>query len=917
MPSSSLCPEPAHLQQFLLGVLPEQDSVILEEHLSSCPACARTLHSLPGDDTFVEMVRARATASGKPTESIVHELTQRLKALRVNPLEATLVAPVGHESSSVASSRSSETTSEIHSFLSPPQAADELGRLGGYRILRVLGRGGMGVVFEAEDVGLERRVGVKVMQSAVGDDGRARLRFLSEARAAAKVHCDHVVTIFQVGEDQGVPFLAMELLHGESLDEQLKRSHRPSLQETLRIGREIALGLAAAHEQGLIHRDIKPGNVWVEPSGRAKILDFGLARPIERDAHLTSSGSIVGTPAYMAPEQARGEKVDGRADLFSLGCILYRLCTGSLPFQGDTAMDVLVSLATQTPPPVSELSPETPPALVSLIHRLLSKDREKRPASATEVVEAIKAIEERKTPTAERGTPASGGSPPRRRKWPLIAAAAAACIALIAAGVVFFWQSPNGLVRIEIDDDDIEVTLTKTGVKLKKADGEQDITLTAGADHRIKVTRGKDFSFETKEFVLKKGEKITVKVEVVDGKVVAFADGKQIGEKRLPEAPGVVPPPWGDYALRFEGEDPVEVSSLKMDRNQPFTLEGYLAINKSRSGILGFLPQLDLRIVNLKWTVSHRPRGGAPTGIHGEEKDVIRDRRTHVAAVYDSKNLTLFVDGKLVAQKEIKEGFTTGVGRFSIGAGDYWGLIDEVRVSRVARYAKDFTPARRFEPDADTLALYHFDEGKGDVLKDSSGNGHHGKIVGARWVNADGSPIAPVEQWVQLFNGRDLTGWADASGGVGEWKVVDGAMTCSGGQSHLYTDRDTFGDFHLRAEARINAQGNSGIYFRTGKPLQFIGDYEAQITNNPGQGYKTGSLYGLVQIKELLVPADTWFTYEIIAQGNRIRLLVNGKETADYSETRDNRRVKGHVALQHHDDVTQVHFRKVEIKELK
>jgi hypothetical protein len=170
-------------------------------------------------------------------------------------------------------------------------------------------------------------------------------------------------------------------------------------------------------------------------------------------------------------------------------------------------------------------------------------------------------------------------------------------------------------------------------------------------------------------------------------------------------------------------------------------------------------------------------------------------------------------------------------------------------------------------------------------------------------------------EWVQLFNGRDLTGWAVATGGLGNWKVVDGAITCSGTQSHLYSERNDYGDFHLRTEVRVNETGNGGIYFRAGKPLAVLGDYEAQITINPQQRQRTGSLYDLVRIGQNLVPADTWFTYEVIADGNRIRLFVDGKETANHVDNRAGRPAKGFIALQHHDPMTQVQYRKIEISE--
>jgi tetratricopeptide (TPR) repeat protein len=177
-------------------------------------------------------------------------------------------------------------------------------------------------------------------------------------------------------------------------------------------------------------------------------------------------------------------------------------------------------------------------------------------------------------------------------------------------------------------------------------------------------------------------------------------------------------------------------------------------------------------------------------------------------------------------------------------------------------------------------------------------------------------PTPPAEGFTPLFNGKDLSGWAAAQAGTGMWKIEDGALTCTGPRDHLLTTRNDFGDFHLRAEVKINANGNSGIYFRASKPLVLIGDYEAQITDNPGQRYKTGSLYGLVRLSESPVPRNTWFTLDIIAIGQGIQVLVNGKQTADYTESRQGRNAKGHLALQHHDPETRVFFHKIEIKEL-
>jgi serine/threonine protein kinase len=204
---------------------------------------------------------------------------------------------------------------ELSQFLHPPLAPDELGRLGPYRVLQVLGAGGMGIVFHAEDPQLKRSVALKAMLPTLGGNESARKRFLREAQAAAAISHDNVVHIYQVGEDHGVPFMAMQFLEGEPLDSRLNREGLLSPAEAVRIGRETAEGLAAAHQRGLIHRDIKPANLWLErPGGRVKILDFGVARATSDSAQLTQTGAIVGTPAYMAPEQARAKSIDHRRD---------------------------------------------------------------------------------------------------------------------------------------------------------------------------------------------------------------------------------------------------------------------------------------------------------------------------------------------------------------------------------------------------------------------------------------------------------------------------------------------------------------------------------------------------------------------------------------------------------------------------
>jgi formylglycine-generating enzyme required for sulfatase activity/serine/threonine protein kinase len=311
--------------------------------------------------------------------------------------------PLEDPARAVPAEKDEKPEDELLRQLSPPQEQGEIGRLGPYRVVKVLGAGGMGAVLQAEDPLLKRVVALKVMLPALAASDGNRQRFLQEGQAAAAISHDHVVPIFQVGEANGVPFLAMPLLRGDSLEAAIKRK-RLSVADMLRIGRETAEGLAAAHAVGLIHRDIKPANIWLETlpapvTGeaaapfRVKILDFGLARGAGGGKGLTQSGAILGTPGYMAPEQASGQAVDRRCDLFSLGCVLYRMATGRPAFPGSDMLAVLMAIATETPPPPDELNPNLPTGLSALIMQLLEKAPADRPPSAAAVAGALAALE--------------------------------------------------------------------------------------------------------------------------------------------------------------------------------------------------------------------------------------------------------------------------------------------------------------------------------------------------------------------------------------------------------------------------------------------------------------------------------------------------------------------------------------------
>lgn len=278
-------------------------------------------------------------------------------------------------------------------------------KIGGYKVLALIGRGAMGQVYLAEDESLERRVAIKVMHPARAGEAASRKRFIRESRATAAIEHPHVVTIYQVGEhvqageQAGLPYIVMQCLHGDTLGTYRTQVGRVPLPEALRIGREIAEGLWAAHRRGLVHRDVKPDNIILEgPAREVKIIDFGLVRDIGDDAasaHVTVDGAVVGTPAYMAPERIGDHPVDARADLFGLGVILYELLADRLPFAGTSMMSMLASIARGSPPPLRSVAPEVPEDVSNLVMQLIAHDPADRPATARAVADAIAAIEKR------------------------------------------------------------------------------------------------------------------------------------------------------------------------------------------------------------------------------------------------------------------------------------------------------------------------------------------------------------------------------------------------------------------------------------------------------------------------------------------------------------------------------------------
>jgi serine/threonine protein kinase len=556
-------------------------------------------------------------------------------------------------------------------YLEPSTTPGSLGRLAHYDIREVIGRGAFGTVLRAFDDKLQRVVAIKVMAVQLAATSPARKRFMREAQASAAIRHENVVSVYAV-EEKPLPYLVMEYIPGLTLQQYLQERGPLDLPTVLRLGRQIAEGLAAAHSQDLIHRDIKPGNILLETSvhDRVKITDFGLARAAD-DASLTQSGMIAGTPMYMAPEQALGHKLDQRADLFSLGSVLYQMISGRPPFRASSTLAALKRVTEDTPRPIREIIPETPQWLCDIITKLHAKNPDDRYQSAREVADVL-----------------------------------------------------------------------------------------ANCESQLKSYSGfKDFSLIPR----------TKQQPVVMWKWVAVA------------------------AIAF-----------------PLLAFGLIAYN--------------------------RPTAPSTRMENGTVQPTATD------------------------SIELDPGLTS--------------------------------------PQLATSGV----------------------------MESDG--------WVQLFNGKDLTGWTFLPSHTGVWEVKDGILRGSARQSHLLSQRGDFGNFHLRAEVKINLGGDSGILFRA--PFQVLQVpppteyaisicYETEIQKNRNYLRRTGSIsqtadgappanLGLV-IDDSYTEPDEWFNLELIATDNHFITKINGQEAANCIDP-FYKHSTGHFALQVWNPNTLVQFRKIEIKEL-
>jgi hypothetical protein len=382
MKSKCQCPSSEVLEQLLVEPANDASQTDVVEHVGECSGCQERLELMADSQSrIVELVK-HIDETVPSRESAYWPALQAVKDLEDPATQQTFVPRT-----TPGASKPIDTID----FLEPSDDPAFLGRLGHFDVTRLIGRGGMGFVFEGHDRYLHRTVALKVLDPQLANDEVSRQRFCREARAAASITHDHVVPVYQVEKmaDGKLPFLVMQLIQGETLEKKLSRDGKLPLVDILRIGLQTSAALAAAHSQGVIHRDLKPSNILLDASsGRAKLTDFGLARCIE-DLSLTRTGFVAGTPLYMSPEQALGEALDERSDLFSLGAVLYEMSTGRPPFRGATPLAVLKQITDRPASPARTLNPELPAWLNDLIQQLLSKRPDQRPISAAYVAEEL------------------------------------------------------------------------------------------------------------------------------------------------------------------------------------------------------------------------------------------------------------------------------------------------------------------------------------------------------------------------------------------------------------------------------------------------------------------------------------------------------------------------------------------------
>lgn len=680
--------------------------------------------------------------------------------------------------------------------------------LGNYLILDKLGQGGMGMVLKAEHRRMKRLVALKVMSPTAVKTPDALRRFHREVEAAAKLDHPHIVTAYDADEANGTHFLVMQFVDGTDLAAVVKKHGPMPVEQAIQCTIQAARGLEFAHEQGVIHRDIKPANLLIDQKGTVKILDMGLARIEDavggssEGAGLTNTGTIMGTVDYMSPEQAMDTKhADARSDIYSLGMSLFYLLTGKVAYDGDTMMKKL--MAHQNAPIPSLLESPAHAASVSaaslrpelqqvqqVFQRMVAKKPEDRPQTMTQVIAELQRCLAGGSPTTVFQTNASS--------------TAAAATPETNVELQQFLKHLNG--ESQASGTSATATSSKgTAVAPKSVESEtliasvsevgtdphtdRSLALERAGRRRVDGTQKSGTSqsllSRNRLQVAIAGAAITLLLVVFvlirpPGKpLVVNGDGalKKKSLKSLPDATGKETATTPGYALQFlKAVDRVEIRNLKLEPTNSHTFEAFVTPAADRVSKNGWAwivhgPGLGLQMNGenrCSFVAQWAQKSGRSVASSVGTVTLLAGRRAHIAGVQTRDEIRFYVDGKFVtAAKPKGTGLSVSADSMWIGGGTgnghFMGVIDEVRISNIARYDGDFTPVTRFGNEPHTVALYHCDEGLGTTLNDSSGNNHHGRILGGTWMSENAAvssnPATTDNFALEFHGGQDQIGF--------------------------------------------------------------------------------------------------------------------------------------------------------------
>lgn len=641
--------------------------------------------------------------------------------------------------------------------------------LGNYVVLDMIGQGGMGMVLRAEHKRMARQVALKVLSPAVTKSPEALRRFQREVQAAARLNHPNIVIAYDADESGGNYFLVMEYVQGSDLASLVKTSGSLSPERAVHCILQAARGLEYAHGQGVVHRDIKPSNLLLDSKGKIKILDMGLARlDAGRNDELTGTGQIMGTVDYMAPEQALNTKgADGRADIYSLGTTLWFLLTAKPMYAGETVVEKLMAHQSKPIPSLRSECSETSAALESVFNRMVAKTPEARYQSMAEVMSALERCQ---AGADELPIPLEAGLDEDSRldlylkdMPPSFGGSSK------ASGP----QSPGPQLAAPPIVRPPAATAGK-GLEATMNIGQPQV----GTDPHSEAAIGTPFPINTNaspQAVLKPPPGLdaapspwsqpVVLVGAAGGllfSMIAVALGLWLIRGKEPATPVAVPkvaaaasvgtpPASGEWALAFDGGEGLIIPEVTLPLDSAATIEAWIYPTEGASkvtatdGLFGFPMQFRVGLskdLHPSGVVQFEKRPGrAPS-----KNPLPINRWTHVAAVWNLDRALLFVDGQLAGENPGKSGVLVSESTPFVVGRSFSGLIDEVRLSKGARYNGVFVPKRREEADPNTLALYHFDDGSGELVRDASGKNLHGRLTGAKWVRPSGNvlPVAPT-----------------------------------------------------------------------------------------------------------------------------------------------------------------------------